>query len=130
MKRKQFSEEPIIRILHEAEPLDNVREVCRQHNVTKQTMYRGHRQFSGIEVADAKRLRTLERENAALKRLVGELTLDNWMVQEVVRKKMMASFRHATASDKVPAYEPRDSRRTVLYKVMADHLATLPYPLF
>ena len=37
MKRKRFSEEHIIRILHEAETLDNVREVCRQHNVTEQT---------------------------------------------------------------------------------------------
>ena len=69
MKRKRFSEEQIIRILHEAETLDNVREVCRHHNVTEQTVYRWRRQFGGMEVADAKRLRTLERENAALKRL-------------------------------------------------------------
>jgi putative transposase len=86
MKRKRFSEEQIIRILHEAETLDNVREVCRHHNVTEQTVYRWRRQFGGMEVADAKRLRTLERENAALKRLVGELTLDNRMLKEVVGK--------------------------------------------
>jgi transposase len=47
MKRKRFSEEQIIRILHEAETLDNVREVCRQHNVAEQTLYRWHRQFGG-----------------------------------------------------------------------------------
>jgi putative transposase len=86
MKRKRFSEEQIIRILHEAETLDNVREVCRQHNIAEQTLYRWRRQFGGMDVADAKRLRSLERENAALKRLVGELTLDNRMLKEVLGK--------------------------------------------
>ena len=86
MKGKRFSEEQIIRILHEVESLDNVREVCRQHNIAEQTLYRWRRQFRGMEVAEAKRLRALERENAALKRLVGELTLDNRMLKEVVGK--------------------------------------------
>ena len=86
MKRKRFSEEQIIRILHEAATLDNVREVCRLHNIAEQTLYRWRRQFGGMEVAEAKRLRALERENAALKRLVGELTLDNRMLKEVVGK--------------------------------------------
>ena len=86
MKGKRFSEEQIIRILHEAESLDNVREVCRQHNIAEQTLYRWRRQFGGMEVLEAKRLRTLERENAALKRLVGELTLDNRMLKDVLGK--------------------------------------------
>lgn len=86
MKRKRFSEEQIIRILHEAETLDNVREVCRQHNITEQTVYRWRRRFGGMEVADAKRLRTLECENAALKHLIGELTLDNRMLKEIIGK--------------------------------------------
>lgn len=54
--------------------------------MAKQTLYRWRRQFGGMEVADAKRLRTLERENAALKRLVGELTLDNRMLKDVLGK--------------------------------------------
>jgi len=86
MKGKRFSEEQIIRILHEAETLDNVREVCRQHNIAEQTLYRWRRQFGGIEVAEAKRLRALERENAALKRLVGEWALDNRMLKDVLGK--------------------------------------------
>jgi transposase-like protein len=40
MKRQRFSEDQIIRIVHEAETLDNVREVCRQHNIAEQTLYR------------------------------------------------------------------------------------------
>jgi putative transposase len=86
MKRKRFSEEQIIRILHEAETLDNVRDVCRQHNIAEQTLYRWRRQFGGLDVSEAKRLRLLERENAALKRLVGELTLDNRMLKDVLGK--------------------------------------------
>ena len=86
MKGKRFSEEQIIRILHEAETLDNVREVCRQHNIAEQTLYRWRPQFGGIEVSEAKRLRTLGRENAALKLLVGELTLDNRMLKDVLGK--------------------------------------------
>jgi putative transposase len=86
MKGKRFSEAQIIRILHEAETLDNVREVCRQHNIAEHTLYRWRRQFGGMEVSEAKRLRTLERENVALQRLVGELTLDNRMLKDVLGK--------------------------------------------
>ena len=86
MKGKRFSEEQIMRILHEAESLDNVREVCRQYNIAEQRLYRWRRQFGGLEVSEAKRLRALQRENAELKRLVGELTLDNRMLKEVLGK--------------------------------------------
>jgi putative transposase len=87
MQHKRFSEEQIIRILHEAEMLGNVRDVCRQHNIAEQTLYRWRRQFGGMDVSEAKRLRTLERENTSLKRLVGELTLDNRMLKDVLEKK-------------------------------------------
>ena len=87
MQHKRFSEEQIIRILPEADMLGNVREVCRQHNIAEQTLYRWRRQFGGMDVSEAKRLRALERENAALKRLVGELTLDNRMLKDVLEKK-------------------------------------------
>src|SRR5918912_2612660 len=90
MKGKRLTEEQIMRLLHEAETLDNVREVCRQHNIAEQTLYRWRRQFGGMEVSEAKRLRTLERENAALKRLVGELTLDNRMLKDVLGQNWSA----------------------------------------
>jgi putative transposase len=87
MQRKRFTEEQIIRILHDAEVAGNVREVCRQHNIAEQTLYRWRRQFGGMEVSDVQRLRVLERENAALQRLVGDPTLDNRMLKDVLGKK-------------------------------------------
>src|SRR5713101_4446141 len=95
MKGKRFSEEQIIRILHDAEALGNVRDVCRQHNIAEQTLYRWRRQFGGIEVAEAKRLRALQRENAELKRLVGELTLDNRRLKAVLGNNGSAWLRSA-----------------------------------
>jgi putative transposase len=87
MKKKRFSEEQIIRILKEGDALGNVREVCRQHNVTEQTYYRWRQKFGGMEVSDAKRLKALEKENSELKKLVAELTLDKRMLKDVVSKK-------------------------------------------
>ena len=87
MQRKRFTEEQIIQILHEAETLGNVRDVCRQHHIAEWTVYRWRRQFSGMDVANAKHLGALARENAALKHLVvGDLTLDNRMLKDVLGK--------------------------------------------
>ena len=87
MKKKRFSEEQIIRIIKEGEALGNVREACRQHNITEQTYYRWRNKFGGMEVSDAKRLKGLEKENSELKKVVAELTLDNRMLKDVVSKK-------------------------------------------
>ena len=85
--KKRFTEEQIIRILKEAEAIGNTREICRQHNVAEQTFYRWRNKYGGMEVSEAKRLKELEKENSDLKRLVGELSLDNRMLKDVVSKK-------------------------------------------
>lgn len=87
MKRKRFTEEQMIRILKEGDAVGNVREVCRQYNVTEQTFYRWRNKYGGMEVSDAKKLKGLEKENAQLKKLVAELTLDKRMLQDVLSKK-------------------------------------------
>jgi len=84
--KKRFSGEQIIRILKDAEVLGNVRDVCRQQNISEQTFYRWRKKFGGMELSDAKRLKNLERENAELKKVVAELTLDNRMLREVASK--------------------------------------------
>jgi putative transposase len=86
--KKRHSEEQIIRILREAERNEtSAREVCRQHNITEQTLYRWRSKYGGMEVADARRLKDLESENAKLKRLVAEQMLVIDGLKEFSRKK-------------------------------------------
>ena len=74
--KKRFTEEQVIRILREAEKTGvQIREVCRRHNITEQTFFRWRNKYGGMEVSDARRLKTLEGENAKLKRLVAEQLL-------------------------------------------------------
>jgi putative transposase len=87
MKRARFSEEQIIGILKAAEAAGNIRSVCQEHNITEQTFYRWRRKYGGMEVAEAKKLRDLERENSELKKMVAELSLDNRMLKELNSKK-------------------------------------------
>lgn len=87
MKRRRFSEEQIVRILKDAEALGNAREACRRHNISEQSFYRWRQKYGGLEVGDVKRLKALERENAELKKVVAELTLDNRMLRDVNAKK-------------------------------------------
>ena len=87
MKRARFSEEQIIGILKAAEAAGNIRGVCREHNITEQTFYRWRRKYGGMDVSEAKKLRELERENAELKRMVAELSLDIRMLKDLKKKK-------------------------------------------
>ena len=86
--KKRHSEEQIIRILREAEKKEiPIRDVCKQHNVTEQTLYRWRNKYGGMDVADARRLKDLESENAKLKRLVAEQMLVIDGLKEFGRKK-------------------------------------------
>ena len=77
MTRKQFSEEQIIGILKEAEAGGVVTELCLRHVRSSATYDAWKAKFGGLEVSDAKRLRSLEEENGRLKRLLAETMLDN-----------------------------------------------------
>ncbi len=62
-------------------------EVCRQHNVSEASFYAWKSKFGGLSVSDAQKLRALEAENAKLKRVVADLTLDKLALQDVIAKK-------------------------------------------
>ena len=66
MKRSRFSEEQIVGILKEAEGSESIRAVCARRNVTEQTFFRWRNKFGGMDVAEARKLKELERENAEL----------------------------------------------------------------
>ena len=87
MKRKQFSEEQIIGILKEAEAGAVVADLCRRHGMSSATYYAWKAKFGGLEVSDAKRLRSLEEENAKLKRLLVDTMLDNAGLKDLLSKK-------------------------------------------
>lgn len=89
MKKKGFSAEQIIGKLREAEVLlgqgSTVGEVSRELGITEQTYYRWRREYGGMRLDQARRLKELEKENGRLKRLVADLTLDNAILKEVAR---------------------------------------------
>jgi putative transposase len=89
MGRKRFTAEQIINMLREAEVNLNqgstVGEVCRKLGISEQTYYRWRKDYGGMRVDQAKRLKELEKENARLKKLVAELSLDKDILQEVAR---------------------------------------------
>ena len=88
MKRKRFSVEQIVAILKQAEVRVPVVELCRQTGITEQTFYRWKKQYVGLEVDQVRQLKQLQEENARLKRLVAELSLDKTMLQDVLSKKL------------------------------------------
>jgi putative transposase len=87
MKRKRFSEEQIIGILKEHEAGVSVSELCRKHGVSNASIYKWKARFGGMDVSDAKKLRSLENENAKLKKLLAEAMLDNAMLKDINSKK-------------------------------------------
>ena len=87
MKRKRYTEEKIISILKQHEAGASVPDLSRRHGVAENTIYRWKSKFSGMEVAEAKRLRELEAENLKLKRLLAEAELDKAALKELVEGK-------------------------------------------
>lgn len=87
MKRSRFSEEQIIAVLKEQEAGMPTAELCRRHGISSATFYKWKSKFGGLEVPDARRLRTLEQENSRLKKLLAEAMLDNVVLKDLASKK-------------------------------------------
>jgi len=85
--KKRYSEEQIIGFLKEADAGLPVKELCRRHGFSEASFYLWRSKYGGMEVADAKRLKALEAENARLKKLLAEALLENEVTKEVLRKK-------------------------------------------
>lgn len=73
--------------MRQAESGTAVAEICRKLGVSEPTFYRWKKQFAGMGTVEIRRLKQLEEENAKLKRLVADLSLDKTMLQDVLRKK-------------------------------------------
>jgi putative transposase len=87
MKRARFSEEQIIGVLKEHELGAKTADVCRKHGISEATFYNWKSKFGGMDVSEARRLKTLEAENARLKRLLADAMLDNAALKDLLAKK-------------------------------------------
>lgn len=85
--KKRFTEEQIIQILRDIDEGKPAKEVARKEGVAIQTIYSWKNKYAGMSSEEAKRLKSLESENARLKRLVAELSLDNQILKDVNSKK-------------------------------------------
>lgn len=85
--KKRFTEEQIVLVLKEAGDGMATKDLCRKHNISEQTFYRWKKVYGGMEASEVKRLKDLERENAALKAMVAEQALDIRMLKDVNSKK-------------------------------------------
>jgi putative transposase len=88
MKKSRFTEEQIAYALRLAESGTPVADVCRQIGISDATFYTWKKKYAELGVSELRKLRQLEDENARLRRIVADLTLDKQILQEVVRKKI------------------------------------------
>lgn len=88
MKGSKFSEAQIACVLKQAEDGTSVGEVCRKTGISEATFYAWRKKYSDLMPSEMRRLRQLEEENAKLKRLVADLSLDKAMLQDVVSRKL------------------------------------------
>ena len=86
MKRSRFSEEQIIGILKEHQAGFGAKELCRKHGISDATFYKWRSKYGGMEMSDARRLKTLESENAKLKKMLAEQMMDVATLKEMLGK--------------------------------------------
>ncbi|TAH64314.1 MAG: IS3 family transposase [Rhodopseudomonas palustris] len=111
MKRSRFTEEQIIAVLREQEAGLATAEVCRKHGISSATFYAWKAKFGGMDVSEAKRLKSLEEENAKLKRLLADAMLDNVALKDLLGKKMVTPVaKREAVGHLVTTYEMTERR--------------------
>lgn len=93
MKRSRFSEAQIIGVLKEHQAGMSAPDLCRKHGISDATFYNWRRKYGGMEVADAKRLKALEAENAKLKKMLAEQLMDVATLKEMLGKNFGGPVR-------------------------------------
>jgi putative transposase len=87
MKKSKFTEVQILKVLKTQEEGKKVSEICREFGISEPTFYNWKSKYGGMTLSELQRVKELEVENARLKRLVADLSLDNQILKEVNSKK-------------------------------------------
>ena len=88
MKKSRFTESQIIAVLKEVDAGKKVEEACRQHGISNATYYNWKSKYGGMEAIDVERLKGLEEENAELKKMFADVSLENHAIKELFAKKI------------------------------------------
>jgi putative transposase len=83
-----FTETQIVSILNEADAGVTVQDICRKHNISPATYYKWKSKYGGLAASELKRLKELERENARLKKMYADLSLENEALKDLISKKL------------------------------------------
>ncbi len=87
MRRSKYTESQIVFAIKQVETGTRIQEVCRKMGVSEATFYNWKKKYGGLGVSELRRLKNLEEENAQLKKLVADLSLDKQILQDVLKKK-------------------------------------------
>jgi putative transposase len=88
MKKTKFTEQQIVFALKQAETGTRVDEVCRKMGISEATFYNWKKRYGGLGVNELRQLKQLQEENARLKQIVADLSLDKQMLQDVLKKNL------------------------------------------
>lgn len=87
MKKSRFTETQIVSILKEADAGMKVEDICRKHGMSNATYYKWKSKYGGMDASELKRVKELEEENAKLKKMFAEVSLENHAIKELFAKK-------------------------------------------
>ena len=88
MKKTRFTETQIVAILKKQEAGMKTSDLCREYGISDATFYNWKAKYGGLEVKEVKRLRELEQENAKLKKMYAEISMENYALKDLIAKKL------------------------------------------
>ena len=87
MRKSKFTETQIISMLKEQENGKSVADICREHGISAPTFFKWKSKYGGLDANELKRLRELEEENARLRKMYADVSMDNYVLKDIIAKK-------------------------------------------